>query len=69
MNKSVGFKYTGMVVALSIAALILILGLFFGFGRILWILGSAAVLLIGVGVFVYFAEKSRKRNAGGKDDL
>jgi len=69
MNESVGFKYTGMVVALSIAALILILGLFFGFGRILWILGSAAVLLIGVGVFVYFAEKSRKRNAGGKDDL
>ena len=69
MNKSLGFKYTGVVVALSIAVLILILGLFFGFGRILWILASAGVILIGVAVFVYFAEKSRKRNAGAKDDL
>jgi len=69
MNESSGFKYTGAVVALSIAVIILILGLLFGFGRILWILSSAAVLLIGVGVFAYFAEKSRKRNAGGKDDL
>jgi hypothetical protein len=59
MNKRLGFKSPGVVVALSIAVLILILGLFFGFGRILWILASAGVILIGVGVFVYFAEKKR----------
>jgi hypothetical protein len=59
MDKFLGFKSPGVVVALSIAVLILILGLFFGFGRILWILASAAVILIGVGVFVYFAEKKQ----------
>jgi hypothetical protein len=57
MNKRSAFKSPGVVAALSVAVLILILGLFFGFGRILWILGSAAVILVGVGVYVYFAEK------------
>jgi hypothetical protein len=59
MNKRLGIRYPGVVGALSIAVLMLILGLFFGFGRILWILASAAVILVGVGVFVYFAEKKR----------
>jgi hypothetical protein len=59
MKMYLGFKSPGVVVALSITVLILILGLFFGFGRILWILASAGVILIGVGVFVYFAEKKQ----------
>ena len=57
MNKLLGFKSPGVVVALSIAVLILILGLFYGLGRTLWILASAGAILIGVGVFVYFSEK------------
>jgi len=56
MNKHLGFKSAG-VVALSIAVVILILGLFYGFGRTLWILAVAGAILIGVGVFVYFSEK------------
>lgn len=59
MDKLGRWKSTAVVAALSVAVLILILGLFFGFGTILWILGSAAVILIGIGVFVYFAEKKR----------
>ena len=70
MNKRSAFKSPEVVAALSVAVLILILGLFFGFGRILWILGSAGVILIGVGMYVYFAEKNGKnRDADGKDDL
>ena len=59
MNKRLGFKSPGVVVALSIAVLILILGLFYGLGRTLWILASAGAILIGVGVFVYFSEKKQ----------
>ena len=59
MNKRLGFKSPGVVVALSIAVLILILGLFYGFGRILWILAFAGAILIGAGVFVYFSEKKQ----------
>ena len=59
MNNRPAFKSPGVVVALSVAVLILILGLFFGFGRILWILGSAGAILVGVGVYVYFAEKKK----------
>jgi hypothetical protein len=57
MNKRSIFKSPGVMVALSIAVLILILGLFYGFGRTLWILASAGAILTGVGVFVYFSEK------------
>ena len=57
MDKRSIIKSPGVVVALSIAVLILILGLFYGLGRTLWILASAGAILIGVGVFVYFSEK------------
>ena len=59
MNKRSSFKSPGVIVALSIAVLILILGLFYGYGRILWILASAGAILIGVSVFVYFSEKKQ----------
>ena len=59
MNKRSGFKSPGVVVALSIAVLILVFGLYYGFGRTLWILASAGAILIGVGVFIYFSEKKR----------
>lgn len=58
MNKRSIFKSPGVVVALSIAVVILILGLYYGFGRILWILAFAGAILIGAGVFVYFSEKN-----------
>ena len=57
MNKRSSFKSPGVLVALSIAALILILGLYYGFGRALWILAVAGAILIAVGVFAYFSEK------------
>lgn len=59
MNKRSSFKSPGVIVALSTAVLILILGLFYGYGRILWILASAGAILIGVGIFVYFSEKKQ----------
>ena len=59
MDKRSIIKSPGVVVALSIAVLILILGLFYGLGRTLWILASAGAILIGVGVFVYFSEKKQ----------
>ena len=52
MNRRSVFKSPGVVVALSVAVLILVFGLFFGFGRILWIMASAGVILVGVGVYV-----------------
>lgn len=60
LNKRSSFKSPGVIVVLSIAVLILIVGLFYGYGRILWILGSAGAILLGVGVFVYFSEKKGK---------
>ena len=59
MDKRLGFKSPGVVVAFLIAVLILTLGLYYGLGRTLWILASAAAILIGVGVFVYFSEKKQ----------
>lgn len=59
MNKRSSFKSPGVLVALSIAALILILGLYYGFGRALWILAVAGAILIAVGVFAYFSEKKQ----------
>ena len=59
MNKRSNFKSPGVLVALSIAALILILGLYYGFGRALWILAVAGAILIAVGVFAYFSEKKQ----------
>ncbi len=59
MNKRSIFKSSGVVVALSIAVLILILGLYYGFGRALWILAVAGAILIAVGVFAYFSEKKQ----------
>ena len=57
MNKGSIFKSSGVVVALSIAVLLLILGLYYGLGRALWIMASAGAILIGVGVFIYFSDK------------
>lgn len=59
MNKGSIFKSPGVVVALSVAVLLLILGLYYGLGRALWILASAGAILIGVGVFAYFSEKKQ----------
>ena len=57
MDQRSAFRSPGVMAALAIAVLILILGLFFGFGRILWILTGAAILLIGIGVFVHLGKR------------
>ena len=59
MIKRSGFESPGVVVALLIAVFILVFGLYYGFGRTLWIIASAGAILIGVGVLVYFSEKKR----------
>ena len=59
MNKRSSFKSPGVIVAVTIAVLILILGLYYGLGRALWILAVAGAILIAVGVFAYFSEKKQ----------